>query len=1766
MMEYGFRRWLAGAIAAALLGGSMPIFPASVAEAKVSAGTIAVDGVKDLAWDAVPSVGASPEAGWQGFRIDNLKLTNDDEYLYYRVDAVNVPNWADNGQFVDIALQINDIDSGVAGAPYGAFDFGGTDKKPGFHIVHRIKGDSEVNEAAVYAASDLAHPILGTESSLDGAAFAVDRTAGFEGRIPLDKLGLKQGDTVRAIAVLSGNNDSQHGAFDVVPEAEFNPVADDWDLSSRPNQLSAYGSAYTIETFQVEVDGSREAAWDQAQAIGRSETANQFADSPSFRIDNLRLYNDGYSLYYWLDAASVPNWGENGLYVDIALNIDGQDSGQPGNPWGSQFDFSGAAAKPQFHIVQRIKYDQELAAAAVYASSDLANPILASWTSLNDAQFAVNREEGFEGRIPLAALGLTNGQQIRAIAVLSGNESYHGVFDAIPENSANELADAWDRTGSKNVLGAYSDAYTVRGAVEELLIISASPGVGAVQAPIGLSAIAVKFNATVTGTVYGVPELDGADAALAISGDTLTFTLTESLAYSTTYNVRIPARSLTSELFGELGKDLSFSFTTEVDPLTKRVIHFYYDRPARDYEDWNIWDWSTGLADGQVNFTEDWKGMKFAEIPVADNANTVGFKVRKGTDWAAGSVDVDIDRLITFAPGQKTAKVFVTQGVQAITQLAATAGPVLNNGVPTFYYRDEALFRSNEMDTIDSVAVVVDNGGTTRSYPMTYDPEQEYFTAVGEASPVGKSYYHFEVVRDGVTTVDKDKYNPNEESGVSFYEYQNPGWTLTAAFHQAEVQPGQNAVLTLQVGGGTTGELKEVYADLASLGGPSKETIDPALMKQTVVVGDTVSAGSKAIPVVLTDIYGNRVTASAALEVAAKPAASDKLDFDWDEARIYFVLTDRFYNGDPANDDPNGEGYDKSHLETYHGGDFQGLIDKLDYIEQLGVNTLWITPIVDNIDYNVGKGAAHEYQYGYHGYWAKDFTRLDEHLGDLDTFKELLEKAHDRGIKIMVDVVVNHTGYGLKMTDTNTAGAANFPTDEDRERFKDMIRDPAGSGDVTGELAGLPDLATENEAVRAQIVQWQADWLNRARTERGDTIDYFRIDTVKHVDHTTWKALKNAVAAINPEFKMIGEYFGGSIDTNGGYLGNGEMDSLLDFEFKSKAIDFVNGSIDGVESYLESRNAKLDGTTTVGQFLSSHDEDGFLYSVGLDESKLKVAAALQITSKGQPVVYYGEELGSTGQNADFPARLSENRKDMPWDKLVEEAILLNHYRKLLHIRADYSKVFSKGTHAKVAGGDSEGYLVFDRAYRGEHVLVGLNTTDTAKTVTLDVPFRSGLIVADAYSGRNYTVSSGKRVTISLPSRSQGGTVILASTGRSVSGDDDDVTGAPAAGADDATMVTIQAADFQDKSADGTISFDIPNADSGAISTISLPAHAAVLADGRAIELKAERYALVLPPSVLQALQSLAPADDPGNARIELTIERISPEQADSRIRQAAEANQADIRLASSVYAFALKVVSPNGEPKSLTSFEEPVALTFAIDAGVDRDLLGVYFIAGEGALEYVGGTVQDGRMMAHVNHFSQYAVLTYDKSFMDVAPSFWAYRDIQVMAARRIVKGRTDIAFDPGGQVTRAEFAALLVRALGIDTSGEAANPFADVAADAWYAAAVAAASEAGLVSGTDAAHFRPEAPVTREAMAAMIARALAKLGKVPAADGITLARFADGESVSAWAREGIRISLQAKIMMGGTNGMLMPGRQATRAEAAAVVRRMMTQAGLLNG
>ncbi|GAA0368653.1 type I pullulanase [Bacillus horti] len=1149
--------------------------------------------------------------------------------------------------------------------------------------------------------------------------------------------------------------------------------------------------------------------------------------------------------------------------------------------------------------------------------------------------------------------------------------------------------------------------------------------------------------------------------------------------------------------------DIEDIWQVEVKPYVKRYIQLQYERANQDYDGWNLWVWGTGVQEDRIDFEEVRNGKAVANIEIAPGVTRIGFIVRLN-DWE--QKDTDEDRFIQVDPNDDFVKVLVQSGQSQYNQVPSVQGPVLDDGSITFYYRDPELFRHDQMGTIDEVMLQVNE----ESFEMSYDEGAERFYYTWHEVEEGTYPYTFIVTRAGQTEEVTDPYNTR--NGVSEVTYGKPELEVSASILPTEIHHDQNAVLTVNVDGEGSSSISKVYADLTMLGGEAQVELDKELLSQSIAVQNSVGAGQKEIPITVVDEFGNSHRTKTQLNVVPKVYESE-MDFDWDEARIYFMLTDRFYNGDPTNDNPNGENYDTTHLETYHGGDLRGIIEKLDYLEALGINTIWITPIVDNIDFNVGEGQPWEYQYAYHGYWAKDFTKIDEHLGDLDTLKELIDQAHDRGIKLMVDVVLNHAGYGMKVTDENVNEVTNFPTAEDQERFRDIIRTEPGSGDITGELAGLPDFETENPAVREQIIQWQVDWLERARTDRGDTIDYFRVDTVKHVESTTWKAFKNALTTVQPEFKLIGESFGDDVANQNGYLRSGQMDSLLDFTFKHKAQAFVNGDIDAVEEYLQYRNEQMDNTATLGQFLSSHDEDGFLSEyVDGDEGKLKVAAALQITAKGQPVIYYGEELGHSGRNANFDQDiLGENRRPMPWDKVEEKADLLEHYSKLLNIRGDYSEIFSRGSRKQVAGGSEEGYSLFQRAYEGNSIYVGLNTDTEAKDVTFHTDLAKGTEVVDVFHNKTYEVNGAGELTVMLPDRDQGGTVILVPNAESEPGPKPNPEPNPdpvdenleqetgGQNPTDSRQPNEQYIANPKVDQEGNIRVKVNDG----VDKVILPAKAEAFDNNHTLIVEGAGITLEIPSGVLLQLQQLVTEDELNEAEIVLEISEVESTTLHSLLQSASGLEGAQLQKAGAAFDIHLAIFTKDGSIHAAQELGEAIVLKLQADKDQQetRNITGIYQLNDSGELKYVFGqgidvdSPSDKVLMGDVKHLSMYIVASYTKDFADIPVEHQAAAAIQELAARQIIKGVTLDTFAPEHKLTRAEFTTLIVRVLGLSSSNPSALNFTDVSEHSWYTESVAAAYEAGLIQGRTNERFDPNSALSYEEINAILERVYLSIG-----------------------------------------------------------------------
>lgn len=784
-----------------------------------------------------------------------------------------------------------------------------------------------------------------------------------------------------------------------------------------------------------------------------------------------------------------------------------------------------------------------------------------------------------------------------------------------------------------------------------------------------------------------------------------------------------------------------------IKPTEKRYLVLDYENPGLKEKGITpqFYTWSSGYPSALTDFTYVGGDKWTVTIPAKPSCTKVDFCIALDSTVDPWIKDGG-DHSVTFPSDQKVIYASMKAGSEPEIAMPYNVGYEVDaeNKQVSYYYRDDAAFVNG---TLKDMKVSVDVNGT--EYPMKYNDKTKRFEYVKSGLTDGKTHYRYKA--NGNYVVDafnsnREKYN---EADYSYFEYYKLNATVTAEVMNKSFNYNENDVVKFKVKQDSSDakklEVASASIDVSSLGGSNAMPIEPELQAVTISATTDTALGIKTLPITVTDQYGNKFSTTVDVEITDRVKKNEN-DFDWDEAVVYFMMTDRFFDGNKSNNTASGPETYGDNPGLYHGGDFAGVTAKLDYLQDLGVNTIWITPIVENVKGVAVTDEGSEkvpYNAAYHGYWASDFTKLNPTLGTTEEFETMISEAHKRGMRIMVDIVVNHAGYGTEST------------------FADMLRDKSVSeGDIKSWQSGLPDFATEREDVRAKLVEWQTSWM------KNYGVDYFRVDTVKHVDSTTWAALKNSTTEVNPSFKMIGEYYGAGYASNGSTLGTGQMDADLDFDFNDQATSFVSGNISSVESFLSARNSALNNSYMTGQFLSSHDEDGFKaalikgkkYTEDQATSAALVAATLQLTAKGIPVIYYGEEVGLSGLN-DYPYQT--NRYDMDFSLATKDNVTYQHYKNLLSIRNAYTDVFARGSRTVVASSDEEGYDVVSRSYGKTTLYVGMNIKDTAKEVKVPVSLAAGTKVKDLYSGATYTVGSDKTVAVTIPAAKDGGTVILA---------------------------------------------------------------------------------------------------------------------------------------------------------------------------------------------------------------------------------------------------------------------------------------------------------------------------------------------------------------------------------------------------------------------
>lgn len=504
---------------------------------------------------------------------------------------------------------------------------------------------------------------------------------------------------------------------------------------------------------------------------------------------------------------------------------------------------------------------------------------------------------------------------------------------------------------------------------------------------------------------------------------------------------------------------------------------------------------------------------------------------------------------------------------------------------------------------------------------------------------------------------------------------------------------------------------------------------------------------------------------------------AQEVPFDWKAANVYFLLTDRFNNGDTSNDLNFDRSLETGKLRGFEGGDLKGITQKIKegYFTKLGINAIWMTPIVEQIHGATDEGTG--VTYGFHGYWAKDWTAIDPNYGTKEDLKELVDAAHENGIRVLLDAVINHTGpvtaidpvwpedwvrtspkceysnYQNTITCTLVENLPDIRTESNQEvalppQLVEKWKEEGRYEQELKELDAFFEKTGHPRAPRFYIMKWLSDYI----TEFG--IDGYRCDTVKHTEEYVWQEFKAVCDSAfeeykntNPEkvldeneFYLVGEIYNYGISSGKMFdFGDKKVNyfddmftSQINFEFKWNAKQMNINDLHEKYDALLHNELKDFG---ILNYLSSHD-DGSPFDPNRNQP-FETASKL-LLSPGASQVYYGDEIARSlvieGTVGDATLRSPIN-----WSNLNNE--VLAHWQKLGQFRNNHPAV-GAGEHRAIANVP----YVFSRSYKkGDYqdaIVVAMDLPKKEYEINVSSVFTDGDEVLDFYSGQTYIVEKG----------------------------------------------------------------------------------------------------------------------------------------------------------------------------------------------------------------------------------------------------------------------------------------------------------------------------------------------------------------------------------------------------------------------------------------
>ena len=483
---------------------------------------------------------------------------------------------------------------------------------------------------------------------------------------------------------------------------------------------------------------------------------------------------------------------------------------------------------------------------------------------------------------------------------------------------------------------------------------------------------------------------------------------------------------------------------------------------------------------------------------------------------------------------------------------------------------------------------------------------------------------------------------------------------------------------------------------------------------------------------------------------------------------IYLIMPDRFDDGDASNNFPNSGSYDRNSPRAYHGGDLRGIQQRLPYLKDLGVTTIWVTPIYQNDD-RTGRD--------YHGYGATDLYAVEKHLGTLADYRSLIKAAHEQGMKVLLDIVPNHVGPANPWVDDpptdhwfHGTRAKHLATGSSFVAETDPHTPPLEWRNVVeGWFADiLPDMGTD-DPITAQYLRQNALWW----AETG-ALDGFRIDTFPYADRRFWHDFHADVHRTYPHFRSVGEvfntdptvtaYFVGGKTTEGIDTG---VDTVFDFPLYSaiRKVILQDASAKQLEDILR-YDWMFPHPESLVTFLGNHDTKRFMGEPGATLQKLKLAFSLLLSLRGIPEIYYGDEIGTPGgddpdNRRDFPGGFPGDKHDAftSAGRTPDEQSVFAHVQDLLHLRRE---------HPALRGGDlihifgDDQVLAYVRessagsGRRVEQLLMVMNNSDAPKTIELnvsDTPIAKARTTTRLMGAGEAEVRNGPMIKVSIAGRS-----------------------------------------------------------------------------------------------------------------------------------------------------------------------------------------------------------------------------------------------------------------------------------------------------------------------------------------------------------------------------------------------------------------------------